>query len=298
LRKTLGFVAIGLWLVAGLGAGQGTRIPLESPPFVEFFPNAGFPQGPAVDRRGHVFFAAKDAVLEADERGNLLQNIYTSGSPAGVTPLGNGNFAVTDAGLKAVLELRGDGFFKLLATEFQGDRFKAPGDVVAHRDGRIYFADPVNSSKANASGRVYLIQPGGKVDLFADGLRFPNGLALGLDGKSLFVAETATGKIIRWSLKPDGSAGDRSDFAELDATEGGPDGIRFDAIGNLWVAHFGTGEVVAINKEGRLARRLAVGGQQPTDLVFTGTSLLVTEAEQHRIVRFELGIRGARMPAG
>lgn len=298
MRHTLSLMVIGFALLARVGGGQESKINLENLPIAEFFPNAGFAQGPAVDRRGHVFFAARDAVLETDERGNLLRSIATSGSPAGVAPMGNSNFAVTDTGLKAVLEVRPDGFFRILASEFEQERFKAPSDVVAHRDGRVYFADPADSSKTKASGRVYLVRPDGRVELFVDQLRFPNGLALGVDGKSLFVAETATGKIIRWTLKPDGTAGDRSDFAELDASEGGPDGLRFDAVGNLWVAHFGHGEVVALNLEGRLARRIAVGGQQPTDLAFSGTGLLVTEAQQRRIVRIELGVRGARLPAG
>ena len=40
------------------------------------------------------------------------------------------------------------------------------------------------------------------------------------------------------------------------------------------------------------------GGSQPTNLVFSGTSLLITEAEKKRIVRVNVGVKGARLPAG
>lgn len=272
------------------------EIQIEVLPLTEFFPNAGFPEGPTVDKRGHLYFTGKSAIHHTDEQGNLLQSITTGGNPVGTVLMTNGNVAVTDSILHAILEVRADGFYRILANECDGEPLVSPNDICSHKDGRLYFLDVADSSKEKASGRVYVLQSSGKVVQIAEGLYFPAGIALSTDGKSLFVSENGTGKILRYSLKSDGTAGERAEFAKLEPES--PTGLRFDEYGNLWVGQFGKGVVSAINKEGKLARMVDAGGNKPTNLVFTGTSLLITEAEKKRIVRVNVGIKGARLPAG
>lgn len=67
---------------------------------------------------------------------------------------------------------------------------------------------------------------------------------------------------------------ERFDEAELK----GPDGMKFAANGDSYVAVFGQGVTVP-NREGRVVRRLKTRGNHPTNLAFSQTRIDVTEAE-------------------
>ena len=79
-----------------------------------------------------------------------------------------------------------------------------------------------------------LVEPDGSARVVADGLMFPNGMALADGGATLLVAEMLAAKVTAFSVAADGSLSDRRVFAEL--PERIPDGIALDADGNLWVA--------------------------------------------------------------
>jgi sugar lactone lactonase YvrE len=86
-------------------------------------------------------------------------------------------------------------------------------DVIEHsRNGRVLKFDPKT----------------GKTALFANGMTFPNGIAIGTDG-SVFVVETGAYRV--WRFSPDGK--DRSVI--LDALPGFPDNINLALDGTLWL---------------------------------------------------------------
>ena len=76
-----------------------------------------------------------------------------------------------------------------------------------------------------------------------------NGLALGKDGTSLFVANTGDDRVLRVDL----ATSEVTVFAE---SVNGADGIAFDRRGTLWVAANQSDEVVGLNAQGRVIERL------------------------------------------
>jgi sugar lactone lactonase YvrE len=83
------------------------------------------------------------------------------------------------------------------------------------------------------SGVVALVTPGGDARLVADGVAFPNGMAVTPDGSTLIVAESFASRLGAWHIDADGSLTDRRVWA---AVEDGVDGICIDAEGAVWCA--------------------------------------------------------------
>lgn len=96
------------------------------------------------------------------------------------------------------------------------------------------------------------IDPDGSVATVATQLRFPNGLVITPDGKTLIIAETNGSCLTAFDIAADGSLKGRRVYAQL--PEGvQPDGICLDAEGAVWVANPGA--------EGPSVLRVREGGE-------------------------------------
>jgi sugar lactone lactonase YvrE len=70
-----------------------------------------------------------------------------------------------------------------------------------------------------APGIVALVTPGGHVRQVADGLMFPNGMAITPDNSTLIVAESYTSKLTAFDIAGDGSLLNRREWADLEVSE-------------------------------------------------------------------------------
>ena len=122
-------------------------------------------------------------------------------------------------------------------------RQERPGaglDVVADLSGlgpaplnELVVGEAGNAYVNGGSGVVVLVRPDGSAEQVADGLRWPNGMALIDEGRTLVVADSHAEELVGYDVRPDGSLSDRRVWAALDQA---PDGICADAEGALWVA--------------------------------------------------------------
>jgi sugar lactone lactonase YvrE len=81
------------------------------------------------------------------------------------------------------------------------------------------------------SGIIALVTPDGKANKVADNISFPNGMVITPDNETLIVSESFTGRLIAFDIASDGSLSNRRVWAE----GLGPDGIKMDAEGAIWV---------------------------------------------------------------
>ncbi len=140
-------------------------------------------------------------------------------------------------------------------------------------------------------GRVFRVGADGAISVFAVGLAFPNGICLSADEGTLYVAETFTRRIHAFTLNSDGSANNRSLYAQMEGGVG-PDGMDFGADGNLYVAHYGKSAVAVIAPTGEVIEELPVSGKNPTNVAFWDDSLYVTETETGAVYRLDIGVKG------
>jgi sugar lactone lactonase YvrE len=99
-----------------------------------------------------------------------------------------------------------------------------------------------------APGLIALVTPDGTAHQVADGLAFPNGMAVTPDNSTLIVAESYGGVLTAYDIDADGSLSSRRVWADLAGAA--PDGICLDAEGAVWFAEV----------PGRRCVRVAEGG--------------------------------------
>jgi sugar lactone lactonase YvrE len=85
-----------------------------------------------------------------------------------------------------------------------------------------------------APGLIAVVTPDGTARQVADGLLFPNGMALTADDATLIVAESHAARLTAFDVAADGSLSNRRVWADLPG--GAPDGICVDASGTIWYA--------------------------------------------------------------
>jgi sugar lactone lactonase YvrE len=105
-----------------------------------------------------------------------------------------------------------------------------------------------------ATGTVALVTPNGSVREVADGVAFPNGMAVTPDNSTLIVAESYASRLSAFDIAADGTLSNRRVWAELG--EGvPPDGICIDADGAVWYADVPNKRCVRVAEGGKeLAR--------------------------------------------
>jgi gluconolactonase len=214
-----------------------------------------------------------------------------------------GRLVICEAANRRVTRIESDGRLTVLADRFDGHRFNQPNDLALDSRGRIYFSDPCYGDRrgmemVDADGRkvegVYRIDPDGRVSrVITHEADRPNGLVVTPDDRTLFVADnnndTVGGarKLWRFALRPDGSIDPASRTLVHDwGTTRGPDGIKLDAAGRLFVAaglnrpnppyetqEKPTAGVYVFSAAGKLLRTIPIPRDECTNCGFGGDDL-------------------------
>lgn len=101
-----------------------------------------------------------------------------------------------------------------------------------------------------APGTIALVTPDGSARQVADGVAFPNGLAVTPDDATLIVAESYGNRLTAFDIAEDGGLSDRRVWAELG--DGTPDGICLDSEGAVWYADVPNKRCVRVREGGEV----------------------------------------------
>lgn len=256
---------------------------------VEVAKSPTYTEGPVFDKAGNLFFSHHAGVFKLSPAGELSEWIRDAESGFnGHKILPDGTHLICASKKAAVLRFDAKGaLLGTAASECEGKPLRAPNDITLDAQGGFYFSDP-GGSRTEPIGTVHYVNRSGKVMLSAGGLRVPNGLVLDRKGERLFLAETVPNRILRYKVVSPGILGEKEVFATLPAREGHdatPDGLAVDRLGNLYVAHLGTGQVLVLDERGQLRQRLPGGNYDVSNLVFGGPGgkqLFITGSVGHR----------------
>ena len=237
----------------------------------------GYSEGAAVDADGAIYISdVYNGIIYRVGADGEAKAWAETGAPNGHKILADGTHLVCDGSQHAVLRLDAAG--KLLgkaAFEYDGKPLRKPNDLTIDPKGGFYFTDPGGSSLKNPIGTVHYVDARGKTHLVAEGLAFPNGIALRPDGKTLLVGESHNNRILSYDIVAPGKVGKMRVFANLPTKKGEqianePDGICLDAEGNLYVAHYGMRQVQVLSHTGKLLRRYGAGNLTTSNVAFGG----------------------------
>ncbi len=179
---------------------------------------------------------------------------------------------VTDSGLKRIWAIAPDKKAQIVVDVKRGECVNGPNDLAFAPRGDFYFTDPIWDGVSGVSHCARLKNGTWKTTVFAGGFHFPNGVAVAPDGRAIFVAETQRNRVWKIQIKSDGTSGKKRVWCYLPKVAhewNGPDGMRFDRRGRLFVAHNGNHAIQVISPLGRVLETLDAGGAGPTNLDFS-----------------------------
>lgn len=251
----------------------------------------GFLEGPTNDQVGSLWLAdvGKGRILQV-ERGECHERVKTNGHPNGAQFTHDGKLIIADwSGLLSYDPKSGR--LAPLATLFQGKAVTGLNDLTLDASGGIYFTVPGESTAVQKSGRVFYRSADGVVALIDDTFAYPNGIALSADGTAVLIAEFAAKRII--SIPAVGSKKPFQMPYVFALTSGGvgPDGMRVDERGRLFVANLGAGEVQVYDAQARLIGAIGLpadAGQSVTNVAIHKGSLYITEADKGEVWKVDL----------
>ena len=201
-----------------------------------------------------------------------------------------------------------DGQVETVVETWSGARLNSPNDIVCRSDSLIYFTDPAYgvepSRRALHFQGVYALDPSqtgpDALRLLADDFEKPNGLAFSPDERILYVCDTGRYHVRAFEVEVDGSlrTGSSRVFARLDPGQaGGPDGMKVDSAGRVYVA-VALG-IWVFEPDGRLLGILSLPAR-PSNLAWCGADargLAITAVDAVYHVRLRVdGIMPPLMP--
>lgn len=266
----------GMGSVGGNGGTGGNMVktnPLDGIGVVELVADTFmFTEGPQ-------WMPAKGTLVFSDIPGNRIHALTPpstittflepSGNSNGLAIDKNGVLHACEHGNRRVSRIDMGGMVTTVVDTYQGKKLNSPNDLIIRDDGNIYFTDPPyglanpNLSELGFQG-IFRFTPTGTLELIANDMSRPNGIALSPDQKTLYIDDTDSGELRTYQLDADGKAGA---MAKLVTTSPNPDGMTVDAQGNLFVSTSVGIEVFDSN--GKLWGTIAVP-QQPANCAFGG----------------------------
>jgi sugar lactone lactonase YvrE len=148
-------------------------------------------------------------------------------------------------------------------------RQEPDGSLVTHADLSSLGEHPWNDIVVDGRGNVYvgnigfdfaggevapgilaLVGPDGSARQVADGVQFPNGVAVTPDNSTLILAESYANRLTAFDVGADGGLSNRRVWADLG--DGVPDGICIDAEGAVWYGDVPNHRCVRVREGGEV----------------------------------------------
>ena len=218
-----------------------------------------FTEGPVWDRRNNeLYFSdlSSNAIhtwSDAEGLQTFLQPVFDGDvehamvGSNGLNIDSEGRLLLMEHGNRVVSRIEANGSRTILADNFNGSRLNSPNDSVWHTNGWLYFTDPPYGMAGLENdpmreldfNGIYRLNPGtGEVQLLEQSQSRPNGIALSVDERTLYVANSDENNKVWYSYEVgnDGRLSNQRVFFDVndqDAT-GAADGMKVDIDGNIF----------------------------------------------------------------
>jgi len=193
---------------------------------------------------------------------------FEDDTPCGLGVLPDGKIVVLTMFRKRLMTYA-DGQLSLYA-DLSGIAKGTIDDMIVDGLGRAYVGDlgfglPPPPDRG-AVGRIILVMPDGETRVVADGLRFPNGIAVSADNSRLVVAEMDGECLAEYDIAANGGLNFRRRLGNMKS----PDGICLDREQAVWVASFDEDAFIRVDRDGHELQRLEVPGRRAIACVLGG----------------------------
>jgi len=208
-----------------------------------------YTEGPVIDSYGNVYvtnlLGGRIIKIDSDI---ILEDWVECESPNGQFMSANGDHWVCNTLTSKIVVFDNNGNYSYCAFDGTKGNIKvvSPNDLWVEPDGSFYFTDSVREC-----GQVVFVDVNREVHLICTGLDYPNGIVLDKVNNRLFVAESYQNRILSIDLAEARSM--PSVWLDLPMNSNQkqvgnlPDGLALDQKGNLWIAHYGMGQVYRVD---------------------------------------------------
>jgi gluconolactonase len=265
----------------------------------------GFTEGPTMHPDGDLLFSDIPENTIYRFKGRRFEVFRSpSNHSNGLLAGKDGSLLVCEHGSRSVTRIAPDSTSYTLADNYLGKRLNSPNDLCQSSRGVIYFTDPPwglsglneDPEKELSFNGVFMLR-NGEVTLVDSTLSWPNGIALSPDEQYLYVAnfEGSPGSDqsdqevfwLRYELDPEGNVTGSSRFFQASdlSLPGGPDGMKVDRKGNLFLT--GPGGILVVAPDGEHLG--TIGLPQPaSNLVFARGERILYVTARSSVVRIRL----------
>ena len=272
-----------------------TNIPAD---FKVLASGIGGPEGPAIGPDGQLYLVSAEdaAIIRISSDGDITQIAKTKGRPNGLVFNAAGEMFVADADLKAILHIGADGEIETFVDEYEGTALGGPNDLCFLPNGDLLFTDPVRRPLPDpAISPVYRVTPDGVVSAFANELAYPNGIAVSVDRKNVYIAETRAQRLVCFTIDEDGRLLDQR-LVRRFREPGNPDGLAVDIEGNILQTLPGIRAIAYLSEAGELLDLYHVPDWAPENLAFGGDDMktvFVCGSAQNAVYQFRHPVAGS-----
>lgn len=304
-RDFFKLLGAGALTVAGLNLGEKSVMADEQKKFTEIASGLEFPEGPIAMPDGSLILVEIKSghLTRINVDGSLERLIHLGGGPNGAAlgPDGriyvcnNGGFewyeadgfvipghmpaSYTGGSIQAVDLATGK--VETLYTQCNGNPLRGPNDIVFDKQGGFWFTDhgKTQARSADTTGVYYAKIDGSFISEQIFPLSAPNGIGLSPDEKTLYVAETMTGRIWHHPIEATGQVKKIEGLGVdrlLYTAPGGYelyDSLAIDAEGNVVVASLITAGIRTISPKGELVDFYQTDDILTTNICFGGKNL-------------------------
>jgi sugar lactone lactonase YvrE len=232
----------------------------------------------SADARGGVVRHAPDgtqAVITQQQSGHFTNadseaTRYLTGTlPNGLAFARNGDFLISNFGTDRLELMRRDGASRVLADRVKGEPVGKVNFVLRDSRDRIWVTvstrikNWMHALRTDLADGYLARYEDGLLRIVADGFHFTNEVRFDANEEWLYVVETTGGRITRLRIDEDGEVAEREIFGPSSLGTGAwPDGIAFDAFGNLWGTLVYSDKLFVLTPQGDLRVLLDDGDPQ------------------------------------
>lgn len=194
--------------------------------------------------------------LDSSGQNEIIVHVPLSSFPFSIEWLPDGRLLMVSASDKPLLRREPDGLW--VAHGDPGDlAARHWNEIVVDRRGNAYINGggfDLMAGEAFAPGIIAMVAPDGPARQVADGIAFPNGMAVTPDNSTLIIAESYGKRLTAYDIAADGSLLNRRVWADLQG--GVPDGICLDAENAIWYADVPNKRCVRVREGGEVLQTI------------------------------------------
>ncbi len=252
-------------------------------------------EGPMVDKKGNLYVVnfQKDGTIglvKPDGKVSLFVALPEGSTANAIQFDSKGSMFLADFSGHNVLKV--DMKTKKVSVHCHNDAFNQPNDIAINRKNQLFASDP--NWKENG-GQIWRIDPNGKATLLEKGMGTTNGIELSPDEKTLYVNESVQRNVWKYDVDAQGNISNKQLFTKFE--DGGMDGMKCDANGNLYISRWGTGTVAVFSPDGKQIRTINLTGKSVSNIIFGGSdgkTAFVTLQDRGCLETFRVDVPGKR----